>query len=101
MNWTYFSVKCDAGIEEGLPCSVCGDLDDDILYCPKNFTEEQDSWINKIWHKDPYTEFMVCEMCMEGHCGAVAGLNADNWLENQIKVFLATEKSVLQQGSEP
>ena len=84
MKWTYLNVKGDAGIEEGLPCTVCGNLETDILYSPKDFNSDQEEWFERIWNCDPYSDFSVCEGCMSGHCGAVPGLDADNWLTRQI-----------------
>jgi len=49
--------------------------------------------ITKMWKVDPYSEFVVCEDCMEGHCGAVRGLDADNWLEEQYRRYLERQKT--------
>ena len=38
--------------------------------------------IAAIWSVDPCVDFIVCENCMAGHCGAVPGFNANNWLED-------------------
>ena len=32
-----------------------------------------------------YADFGVCEWCIEGHCGALPGLNAESWLAKQVK----------------
>ena len=88
MKWAYFSVTDDAGIEEGIPCSVCGRIQKDILYVSQNMNLEQARWIKVIWNCDPYTDFTVCEECMEGHCGAGNySLNANTWLEKQIRKY--------------
>jgi hypothetical protein len=84
---TYISIAGDMGIEEGLPCSVCGHVETDILYFPVEVDDRQAYWIKSIWVCDPYVDFHICEACMEGHCGAVPGFNADNWLEDRIKEF--------------
>ena len=92
MTWTHFSVRQDAGLEE-LECSVCGCSTDDTLYSPSDMSEEQERLIAKIWKVDPHSDFVVCEDCMEGHCGAVRGLDADNWLEEQYRRFLEGQKT--------
>lgn len=97
MRWIYFTVDAEMGIEEGLPCSVCGRVETDILYFPEGMDDRQADWIKTIWGCDPYSDFCICENCMQGHCGAVPGLNADNWLEARIRDFKAhkaTEKSI-------
>lgn len=91
MNLTHFSPKHDAGISDGLPCSVCGHLakDTDVLFTVNDTTEYQEEWIRKIWNKDPHTEFMVCEGCLDGHRGKEPGLTADEWLEEKNEQFEA------------
>lgn len=94
MRWNYLSVT-----EPGfVPCTVCGRefpdpsiMNGDILYYP-NFRGDSDAWqadwIRRIWQVDPYADFAVCEDCMQGHCGAVYGLNATTWLDNKIEQYL-------------
>ncbi len=84
MKWGYYDV-----IDYGLPCSVCGHIvKEDIFYYPTNFNEEQGDWIATIWRCDPYSDFVVCENCMEGHGGlGYPSLNANNWLERKIVEF--------------
>ena len=87
MWWSYTDVASEMGIEEGLPCSVCGCTITDIIYFPEGLSDRQATWIQIIWKCDPYTEFCICEDCMEGHCGAVSWLTPDNWLEERIEKF--------------
>ena len=81
-------------IEEPSPvaCMVCGRYFGDevgpTLYCPwfddSEKCEEQAASIRRIWGVDPYSDFAVCENCMEGCCGVVPGRNADTWLAAHI-----------------
>jgi len=91
MRWRYFAVAAELGIKEGVPCSVCGCLETDILYSPMGISDRQANWIETIWGCDPFADFVVCEGCMEGHCGlsGFPELNADSWLKKRIKEFKA------------
>jgi hypothetical protein len=60
------------------------------MYIPTGLTQQQEEWIERIWDVDPYAEFVVCEACVCGHCGAVPGLTADLWLDNQVEHFKAS-----------
>jgi hypothetical protein len=70
----------------GRLCTVCGrDLSPrvyefGIVYFPENATDQQYGQIENLWNVDPFADFLVCEDCMGGHCGAVRGLTADKWL---------------------
>ncbi len=92
MRWETLTVEAEMGIQEGLPCSVCGRFETDLVYFPVNINERQAKWIETIWGCHPCENFLVCEGCMEGHCGSVLGLNADNWLEAKIKGFKAANE---------
>jgi hypothetical protein len=92
MKWTY--VQCVEPCPT--PCGVCGrHLPDptirggDIIYSPA--FRDGDEWradaIERIWNVDPYADFAVCEECMEGHCGAVPGKNANNWLARKAAAY--------------
>ncbi len=61
--------------------------DDDYIYNP-SVTHEQEEWINKIWGVSS-VDLTVCEICMRGHCGAIDGFNADNWLDEHIEAYKA------------
>lgn len=84
MHWTHFAVALESGIAEGLPCKCCGQSVSDILYYPADATPEQSDAIHEIWGVDDW-DLLVCEECMGGHCGAVPGLNADNWLSERVE----------------
>lgn len=82
MNWIHIPV-IEYGEDVEIYCSVCGEKQDDIIYIPNHLSEEQAKEIESLFNVDPFTDFRVCEDCMDGHCGAVPGLNANNWLEKQ------------------
>jgi hypothetical protein len=77
-----------------LRCTVCGRVvpdpsipSVDVLYIPYfegDSDEQLAAEIERSWHVDPYAEFGVCERCIEGHCGAVPGPNAESWLAKTI-----------------
>ena len=77
---------------DSLKCSVCQKAQTDIVYCPVDMTEEQRTTISSIWGVDPDSDFVVCEECMRGHCGAVPGLNGDNWLEERAAENAARQR---------
>jgi hypothetical protein len=78
-----------------LRCTVCGRIvpdpsiaNGDVLYIPYfegDSDEHLAAEIERTWHVDPYADFGVCEQCIEGHCGAVPGLNAETWLAKRVK----------------
>jgi hypothetical protein len=95
MKWKYLWAFPDSN--GWLPCTVCRrDFPDpsivngDFMYIPTGLTQQQEEWIERIWDVDPYAEFVVCEACVCGHCGAVPGLTADLWLDNQVEHFKAS-----------
>lgn len=74
-------------VENPATCSVCGDSIQvgEVYYYSTHMSDKQVDQIEQIWNVDPFTEFIVCEECLEGHCGAVWGRTADKWLEDRIK----------------
>lgn len=89
MKWAYCSAQEVGGYEDGefTFCTVCKGAIKDIIYYPIEMSNDDISWIKKIWKCDALGDFFVCETCMAGHCGAVEGLNANNWLEKEIKAY--------------
>jgi len=87
MRLRHLAVEAETGVAEGLPCSCCKKRIKDIVYYPSFVTEEESEWIKKIWNVDPYEEFVVCEPCMEGYCGAAPGSTPDKWLQRQIERY--------------
>lgn len=91
MRWYYMSAG-DIGME--LPCSVChrSIQGNNILYVPAEMTDEQWEQIEQIWGIDP-AEFVVCENCLEGHCGFVEDRPPDAWLAKHWAEHEASEES--------
>ncbi len=94
MKWRTLDVEGEMGIHESPPCSVCRHFKTDTLYFPVGADDSQAKWIKTIWSRDHLVDFLVCEDCMEGHCGLTTfpEKNANSWLEKRIKEFKARRK---------
>jgi hypothetical protein len=120
MKWLYRMVSEVDGVPE-CQCTVCkGTIRDDTAYSPNGLddpevvsasstscgdeadlmTAEQEEWIAKIWGVDPYTDFVVCESCVNGYCGAVEGDTADVWLDKQIEAYTKRAEDGLRAATE-
>ena len=86
MKWDLLAVE-DYNEEERQICTVCGQPIEDVIYGPRDMDNDDIYWIEKIWKCDAFEDFRVCETCMMGHCGAVPGLNTNNWLQAHIKSY--------------
>lgn len=82
MKWKSFSIT--AGMQ--ISCSVCGKVQDNLIFTLCGMNEEQANWIEKIWDVDPYADFLVCKNCIQGYCGDVPGV-ADKWLKDRVGEF--------------
>jgi hypothetical protein len=89
MRWIYIDVD-----NYPFECTVCKntlnspDYKHGIYYTPVDMTDDQFEKIQALWRCDPFVDFLVCEDCMAGHCGAVTGLTADHWLEEQWAKYI-------------
>jgi hypothetical protein len=91
MNMFWFSETATAFPGCEMICSVCHkrQVGQDIVYIPR-FTDNKDDenradQIEMMFGVDPFNEFIVCENCMEGHCGVVPGKTANTWLAERVK----------------
>ena len=50
-------------------------------------SEAQYELIRRLWNVDPLADFLVCEGCMAGHCGAVPGWTGSRWLSRWERVW--------------
>lgn len=59
------------------------------MYYPRSDTlsDAQHGLIRRLWRVDPFCEFVVCEACMAGHCGAVPGWTGSCWLARWERVW--------------
>jgi hypothetical protein len=93
MKWENIAVRAGMGLEEGLPCICCKKLETDILYYPTHLSGEQEQTIEKIWGPvDIDSEFLVCEECMDGHCGTAPWRTPDDWFVTRLKEYEGTPK---------
>lgn len=89
MIWLSVSASTFGDCE--IKCSVCHEkqVGQDVVYQPRFTDDEQDEkraeQIEMLFGVDPFTEFVVCENCMEGHCGTVPGKTANKWLEKRAR----------------
>jgi hypothetical protein len=82
MKWKYLNVTAEMGIDEGLPCSLCGRLVKDEIYfltdyenAPEEVQELLKRWILENWFAesvsdvagivDPHSDFYVCAECKD------------------------------------
>jgi hypothetical protein len=88
MRWHYIEV-----FEKGIKCSICQtDIqevsDCNWYYVPILDDSEEDNergkQIEMLFKVDRFANFQICENCMQGYCGAVPGLDANNWLEEKL-----------------
>jgi hypothetical protein len=87
MKWCFASVQEDMRLDEGFPCAVCGEVSNNILYYPIQMRQQDADWIETIWNCNPYLDFYICEMCLQGHDDSMHNRSADTWLTMKIEEY--------------
>jgi hypothetical protein len=71
---------------EGQPltCTICGKQQRDHVYSPKYDDAWEAQAVQRRFGVDAFADFVICEECCGGYCGAVPSKNATAWLVDHI-----------------